>query len=226
VRELVDAAGFGLFIPTLTAGRSEHAAVTALAERWWDTSNSFHFPIGEMTVTPTDFSALTGLRVGGDPIPFDSGIHEDRVALQWFLGMVPAGRAEMVSHDQFRRHIEERLPAMELAGEGVTELEVEQLARVYLLYLFGATLYPNKRSTVHLSYLPALLDLRSAARFDWGGAALGACYGFMGEFSRGAQSAAGYWKVWEVRTEYCNSILFLPCTSFDCRYRASDVLLV
>ncbi|KDP27014.1 hypothetical protein JCGZ_22089 [Jatropha curcas] len=28
----------------------------ALAERWWDTTNTFHFPWGEMTMTPTDFS--------------------------------------------------------------------------------------------------------------------------------------------------------------------------
>ncbi|KAL7168350.1 hypothetical protein ACSBR2_038734 [Camellia fascicularis] len=45
----------------------------ALVERWWDTTNSFHFfSTGEMTLTPYDFSMLTGLRVGvGDPIPFN-----------------------------------------------------------------------------------------------------------------------------------------------------------
>ncbi|KAI8522357.1 hypothetical protein RHMOL_RhmolUnG0000600 [Rhododendron molle] len=70
------------------------------------------------------------------------------------------------------------------------KLEEAQMARAYLLYLFGATLYPNKRSTVHLSYLPALRDLGTASWFDWGEAALGTCYAFMGEFSREAAAPA------------------------------------
>lgn len=101
----MDAAGFGLFIPMLTAVKSDHALLTVLAERWWDTSNTLHIPIGEMTVTPLDFAALTGLRVGGEPIPFDLGIHRDTAALEWFLGQVPEGGAETVHHDQFRRYL-------------------------------------------------------------------------------------------------------------------------
>ncbi|KAI8563687.1 hypothetical protein RHMOL_Rhmol03G0128700 [Rhododendron molle] len=99
VRALVDAAGFHLFIPILTVVKNDHALLTALAERWHDTSNTFHFPIGEMTMTPVDFAALTGLRVRGEPIPFDLGIHRDTAALQWFLGMVPEGGTEMVHYD-------------------------------------------------------------------------------------------------------------------------------
>ncbi|KAI8559816.1 hypothetical protein RHMOL_Rhmol04G0204200 [Rhododendron molle] len=83
-----------------------------------------------MTVTPTDFAAITGLRVGRDPIPFDSGIHEDPAALEWFW---------------------------------------------------------VRRSTVHLSYLPALRDLRTASRFDWRGATLGTAYLFLGDSSRTAE---------------------------------------
>lgn len=181
---MVDAAGFGLFIPILMAMKSDHALLTALAERWQDTSNTFHFLIGEMTVTPMDFAALTGLRVGGESIPFDLGIHRDTTTLRWFLGEVPEGGTETVHYDQFWRYLEGRIPA--------SEQEEEQMARAYLLYLFGATLYPNKGATVHLSYLPALFDLRTASRYNWGGAALGACYDFMGEFSRGARATAGY----------------------------------
>ncbi|KAI8538348.1 hypothetical protein RHMOL_Rhmol09G0095900 [Rhododendron molle] len=125
VRELVDAAGFGPFIQTMMAMKSDHALLTALAERWWDTSNSFHFPIGEMTMTPTDFAAITGLRVGGDPIPFDSGINGDKEALRWFLGHVPTGSAEMVPYKPFRQYLRNRFPA--------SELEEEQMARAYLL---------------------------------------------------------------------------------------------
>ncbi|KAI8535785.1 hypothetical protein RHMOL_Rhmol10G0201000 [Rhododendron molle] len=72
------------------------------------------------------------------------------------------------------------------------------MARAYLLYLFGAILYPGRRRKVHLSYLPALRDLRTASRFDWGGPALGTAYAFLGNSSRIEQSTAGYWRVWEL----------------------------
>lgn len=72
------------------------------------------------------------------------------------------------------------------------------MARAYLLYLFSASLYLNRCSKVHLSYLPALRDLRTASSFDWGEAALGAAYGFLGDSSRMEQGATGYWRIWEV----------------------------
>ncbi|KAI8572033.1 hypothetical protein RHMOL_Rhmol01G0167600 [Rhododendron molle] len=36
-----------------------------------------------------DFAAITGLRVGGEPIPYDPSIDVDDAALRWFLGRVP-----------------------------------------------------------------------------------------------------------------------------------------
>ncbi|KAI8542263.1 hypothetical protein RHMOL_Rhmol08G0125200 [Rhododendron molle] len=97
------------------------------------TTNSFHFSFGELTVTPLDFAAITGLRVGGDLIPFDTTT--------------------------------------------------------------------GRRNRVHLSLLPALRDIGEIAHFDWGGAALGTCYAFMGSLSRRAGvSLGGYWRVWELWT--------------------------
>ncbi|KAL7175893.1 hypothetical protein ACSBR2_029466 [Camellia fascicularis] len=72
VCELVDEAGFGLFYTRLLQHMASRALLGALVERWWDTTNSFHFSsTGEMTMTPYDFSMIIGLGVGGDPIPFD-----------------------------------------------------------------------------------------------------------------------------------------------------------
>ncbi|KAI8530371.1 hypothetical protein RHMOL_Rhmol11G0052900 [Rhododendron molle] len=135
VQELVNAAEFGLFILTLSATKSDHAVMTTLAERWQDTSNTFHFPIGEMTVTSLDFAVITGLRVEGESIPFDSGLQRDASVLRWFLGEVPEKGEEMVWYDQFWRYLRGRIPT--------TEQEEEKMARAYLLYLFGATLYPT-----------------------------------------------------------------------------------
>ncbi|KAI8560122.1 hypothetical protein RHMOL_Rhmol04G0231400 [Rhododendron molle] len=189
VRELVDATGFEEFIRTLTRSRIDHAVLVALAERWRDTTNTFHLPIGEITVTPADVVAITGLRVGGEPIPFDSGIQDDQVALDWFLGDSPKIEEGMARYEQFMKYLKKKV---------TTEQEAERMARAYLLYLFGATLYPNRCSRVHLSYLPALRDLSTASRFDWGGAALGTAYAFLGHSSRTGKSTAGYWRVWEL----------------------------
>ncbi|KAI8568937.1 hypothetical protein RHMOL_Rhmol02G0239600 [Rhododendron molle] len=190
VRELVDAASFREFIQTLTVPvRNDHVVLVALAERWRDTSNTFHLPPGEMTVMLSDFAAITGLRVGGEPIPFDSGIHVDPAALEWFLGEVPQVERGAARYAQFIRYSKKK-PS--------NEHEEAQIARAYLLYMFGASLLPGRGSTVHLSYLPALKDLRAASRFDWGGAALGTAYQFFGDASRNGQSMAGYWRVWEL----------------------------
>ncbi|XP_058189305.1 protein MAIN-LIKE 1-like [Rhododendron vialii] len=77
----------------------------------------------------------------------------------------------------------------------------EQMARCFLLYMLGASLFPNRRNRVRISLLPALRDVGEIARFDWGGAALGTCYAFMGSLSRWAGvSLGGYWRVWELWT--------------------------
>ncbi|KAF9624295.1 hypothetical protein IFM89_009203 [Coptis chinensis] len=44
--------------------KNDKALTYALVERWWDTTHSFHFPCGEATITPLDFSMLTGLSIG------------------------------------------------------------------------------------------------------------------------------------------------------------------
>ncbi|XP_028073484.1 disease resistance protein RML1A-like [Camellia sinensis] len=66
VRHIVDQASFGAFcrgLPRLTASRP---LLAALVERWWHTTDSFHFSVaGDMTMTSYDFSILTGIRVGG-----------------------------------------------------------------------------------------------------------------------------------------------------------------
>ncbi|GMP81534.1 hypothetical protein CsSME_00036210 [Camellia sinensis var. sinensis] len=62
VRTLVDADGFGPFCSRLIQMRVESWLYGALVERWWDTTSSFHFSsTREMTLTPYDFSMLTGL---------------------------------------------------------------------------------------------------------------------------------------------------------------------
>lgn len=189
-RELVEAAGFGPFIQLLTIVRVDHVVLTVLTERWWDTTNSFHFRFGEMTITPLDFAVITGLRVGGEPIPYNTGLVNDNAALKWLLGRVLLHSGGMATYGQFVKYWDH---------EPASDEEAAQMARAYLLYLFGASLFLNRRTRVHLSFLAGLVDLRRAGRYDWGGAALCTLYCFLGAASRGiGDTVGGYWRVVEV----------------------------
>jgi hypothetical protein len=143
-----------------------------------------------MTITPLDFAAITGLRVGGDPIPFDSGLYLDPAAIRHYLGRDVGGGEPTVKYTSLVS-IWDHEPA--------SEEEAAQMARAYLLYLFGASLFPNRRGVVYLGWLPALADLRRVQYYNWGGSALGTLYCFLGAASRGVgRSLGGYWRVIEL----------------------------
>ncbi|KAL7212865.1 hypothetical protein ACSBR2_015541 [Camellia fascicularis] len=90
VRHIVDEAGFGLFCAGLSRHPVSRTLLGALVERWWDTTNSFHFSAtGDMTMTPFDFSMLTGLDVGGRSIPYDADMGEWEAAWIYLLGARP-----------------------------------------------------------------------------------------------------------------------------------------
>lgn len=65
------------------------------------------------------------------------------------------------------------------------------MARAYLLYLFGVSLFSNRRSEVHLGWIPAMVNLSRVASLDFGGAALCTLYYFLGFVSRGVGTSLG-----------------------------------
>ena len=96
-----------------------------------------------------------------------------------------------------------------LRREPTSAEEVDRVARAYLLYLFGAVLFPNRRYRVHLAYLPALRDLATVGQYDWGGATLACLYTSMGAFSRRTGiSVGGHRRLWTVS---CLSSDFFVC---------------
>ncbi|KAL7207733.1 hypothetical protein ACSBR1_029645 [Camellia fascicularis] len=87
VRQIIDEAGFGLFCMGLSRLMASRTLMGTLVERWWHTTNSFHFSTtGDMTMTPYDFAMLTGLEVGGRPILYDYDMGEWEAASTYLLG--------------------------------------------------------------------------------------------------------------------------------------------
>ena len=73
IENVIREAGFGTFFEALsnheTYKYKDLQLLLALAERFQDNTCTFHFPnIGEVMLTPYDFSVITSMRLGGKRI--------------------------------------------------------------------------------------------------------------------------------------------------------------
>ncbi|KAI7986318.1 Protein MAINTENANCE OF MERISTEMS, partial [Camellia lanceoleosa] len=196
VRDLVDLAGFGPFCTGLSRCPARRTLMAALVERWWDTTNSFHFSAtGDLTMTPLDFAVLTGLDVGGWPIPYDEDMGQWEAAWVYLLGAHPpvdraSGRVRYTWFSSHFRRVE---------MEPGTPEKAAQYARGFLMFLFGTTLFADRGNTVGLYLLSALVDLSQVKWYDWGGAGLATLYCYISATSRRwGDLLGGYWRAWEV----------------------------
>ncbi|GMP68370.1 hypothetical protein CsSME_00028006 [Camellia sinensis var. sinensis] len=87
VRHIMDDSGFRPFCTGISRYPASRTLMGALVERWWDTTNSFHFlATGDMMMTPFDFAMLTGLDMTGRPVPYDADMGEWEAAWIYLLG--------------------------------------------------------------------------------------------------------------------------------------------
>ena len=73
IRNIINDTGFQTFFEALlhqeTHEYKDLQLLLALLERFWDTTCTFHFlGIGDVKLTPYDFSIITSLRLGGERI--------------------------------------------------------------------------------------------------------------------------------------------------------------
>ncbi|KAI8005047.1 Protein MAIN-LIKE 2, partial [Camellia lanceoleosa] len=193
VHHIVDGASFGIFCMGLSRLTASRPLLGALVERWWDTTDSFHISIvGEMTMTPFDFSMLTGIGVGGDPIPFDTDMGEWDAAQIFLLGIFPPlSRPGFVRYSWFKDQFRGQTPT--------TREEVKHYARGFFMFMLGTTLFADRVNTVDLYLLSALVDMTRIRCYDWGGAGLATLYGYMSSSSRrSGHLLGGYWRAWEL----------------------------
>ncbi|KAL7244150.1 hypothetical protein ACSBR1_016395 [Camellia fascicularis] len=160
VRYIIDEAGFDLFCMGLSCHIANHPLLGALVERWWDTTNFFHFSAtGEMMMTPYDFAMLTGIEVGGYRNLYNMDIGEWEAAWLHLLGARPPFlRSGMVRYSWFTECFQGREPE--------TPEETEHYARGFLMFLFGATLFANRWNTIGLYLLSALVGLSLVWLYD------------------------------------------------------------
>ena len=91
IKNIINEASFDTFFEALlnheTHEYKDLQLLLALAERFWDTTCTFHFPgIGKVILTPYDFSVITGLRLGGKSILVNDSLTS--AELKKLLGVV------------------------------------------------------------------------------------------------------------------------------------------
>ncbi|KAI5324152.1 hypothetical protein L3X38_033225 [Prunus dulcis] len=196
VKAKVKESGFLPFLSILGHGKKgDKPLLVALAERWWDTTHTFHFDkVGEMTMTPTDFAAITGLRVSGKRLTYDLDIYRNKKKVVKLFGKPIA---DLLAGE--RRVPYESLCTPYWRKNPKDDKEADQIARAFILCLIGSSFLNDKSQYVSMHYAPCLEIVSDIGKYDWGGAALACLYRSLDSCSRGRSSSmGGYWRAWEV----------------------------
>ncbi|KAM5584603.1 protein MAIN-LIKE 2-like [Rosa sericea] len=178
--ELVEKAGFGYFrmIPTISL---DNALISALVERWRKETNTFHLPVGEMTITLEDVALILGLPIDGKPV---MGVtRPPGNVCENLLGKVPEDLTGGMLKLTWLKESFSKCP------EDAPVEEIERHTRAYLLYLVGCTIFSTTTGNkVSAMYLPLFKNFDEAGKFAWGAAALAFLYRALGNASLKSQS--------------------------------------
>ncbi|GMY34611.1 protein MAIN-LIKE 2-like [Fagus crenata] len=179
--ELVEKAGFH-YLRMIPAINFDSALIAALVERWRRETNTFHLPVGEMTITLEDVALLLGLAIDGEPVIGVTSCTPSSLC-EKLLGRVPedltGGMVKLTWLKEFFSQCPKDAPIE----------EIECRTRAYLLYLVGSTIFSTTTGNkVPVMYLSLFEDFDKAGKFAWGAAALAFLYRALGNASLKTQS--------------------------------------
>uniref|UniRef100_A0A1J3D5A9 Serine/threonine-protein phosphatase 7 long form-like protein n=1 Tax=Noccaea caerulescens TaxID=107243 RepID=A0A1J3D5A9_NOCCA len=195
--QLVERAGFG-YLRRIPAISLDNPLISALVERWRRETNTFHFTVGEMTVTLEDIAVLLGLGIDGKPV---IGVTYTTCSLvcERYLGLAPDSNyasGGMVKLSWLKEKFS-------VCPDDAPFEDVEHCTRAYLLYLVGSTIFSTTTGNkVPVMYLPLFEDFDDAGTFAWGAAALAFLYRALGNASVKSQSTI------------CGCLTLLQCWSY------------
>ncbi|KAK9133481.1 hypothetical protein Scep_013009 [Stephania cephalantha] len=146
--------------------------ITALVERWRPKTHTFHFLVGEMTITLQDVQIILGLHVNG--LPITGRVEQDYDALCLTqLGFSFPENNRTGGRIQIRK-LSRWFPNL---PNNADDVEVQRYARAYILQLLRGTLFADKSNNlVHITYLQFLEDFEAAGQYSWGSATLAHLY--------------------------------------------------
>ena len=194
IRNIINDAYFDTFFETLlnkeTHEYKDLQLLLALSERLWDNTCTFHFPgIGEIMLTPYNFSVITGLKLVGERIHVN-----DSLTVNEIKKLLGVGPSKMRSTN---------VPLSWLC-ENITKCDtVVRGTHLFMLLFIGTFLCLDLGSTVNLRYLWSLRNIEEIKNYDWGAMAYATLLHFMTQLSRRSLSSLGGAPfIWQVRFEF------------------------
>ncbi|KAL0393519.1 UNVERIFIED_CONTAM: Serine/threonine-protein phosphatase 7 long form [Sesamum latifolium] len=152
--------------------------ITALVERWRPETHTFHFPVGEATVTLQDIALLWGLPIAGHPVVGKDGKKTtgewQDYCLRW-LGFRPDTSSLRYSNLKMSTLTQRLLNHP--VNDDSNIVEVMQEARICALCLLSGVMCPDAQgSHVSLFYLRYMENICGTGSYSWGTAVLGYLY--------------------------------------------------
>ncbi|KAJ3698724.1 hypothetical protein LUZ61_002429 [Rhynchospora tenuis] len=144
------------------------ALLKALVEFWRPEMHTFHFPVGEMTVTLQDVKYLYGLRTVGKPVTGSTtGVQfDDQVSAQLFAtanwAREKTGNRRNIRLKWLRENCSNWPPV------GASDDELDRYTRAVAMELFGTLMFPD--------ILQDSGNLNEDKNWNWGGAVLACLY--------------------------------------------------
>ncbi|XP_078162266.1 serine/threonine-protein phosphatase 7 long form homolog [Carex rostrata] len=154
---------------------TDHALVSALVERWRQETHSFHFPVGEMTITLQDVAVLLGLRVDGDALCVStnrdwSDVVESMLGKRVDKTTFRPKSKVAINISWLRNNFSECAPSAD-------RVTVKQYARAYCLMLVGSLLFTDHSGdSISAIYLPLFANFDRAGRYSWASGVLAYLY--------------------------------------------------
>ena len=121
----------------------DHGLITALVERWWPETHTFHMPHGEVTIRLQDVEVLLGLPIDREAIIGSTQKEWENVCWD-FLGFRPINderkqlNGQRILIKQLLEQVANPLPP------NAEEDELHKYARCYILALLGDTIFMDK----------------------------------------------------------------------------------
>ncbi|KAF6998783.1 hypothetical protein CFC21_014870 [Triticum aestivum] len=162
--------------------------ISALVERWRPETNSFHLPVGEMTITLQDVSCLWGLPIHGKPLVGKADAQWSEI-FESLLG-IPMDEQHMkqkkrrkgddnvvVRNSQYSLNLGKLRERFHVLPDNPMDREINWHARALVLEILGSIVFTDTSGDgVPAMYLQFMQDLGQPTEYNWGAAALALLY--------------------------------------------------